>query len=48
MLQRHLRKAGIAVAKSSRANEGIIFSYIHPGSKLGVLVELGETDFVAN
>ena len=47
----HLRKAGIAKAekKSSRvANEGIIFSYIHPGSKLGVLVELGcETDFVA-
>ena len=40
----HLRKAGIAKAakKSSRvANEGIIFSYIHPGSKLGVLVELG-------
>ena len=47
----HLRKAGIAKAekKSSRAaNEGIIFSYIHHGSKLGVLVELGcETDFVA-
>ena len=47
----HLRKAGIAKAakKSSRvANEGIIFSYIHPGSKLGVLVELGcETDIVA-
>ena len=47
----HLRKAGIAKAekKSSRAaNEGNIFSYIHPGSKLGVLVELGcETDFVA-
>ena len=47
----HLRKAGIAKAakKSSRAaNVGIIFSYIHPGSKLGVLVELGcETDFVA-
>ena len=46
-----LRKAGIAKAekKSSRAaNEGIIFSYIHHGSKLGVLVELGcETDFVA-
>ena len=47
----HLRGAGIAKAakKSSRAaNEGIIFSYIHPGGKLGVLVELGcETDFVA-
>ena len=46
-----LRKAGIAKAekKSSRAaNEGIVFSYIHHGSKLGVLVELCcETDFVA-
>jgi len=46
-----LRKSGIAKAekKSSRAaNEGIIFSYIHHGSKLGVLIELGcETDFVA-
>ena len=46
-----LRKSGIAKAekKSTRAaNEGIIFSYIHHGSKLGVLVELGcETDFVA-
>mgnify|MGYP001323884278 CR=1 FL=1 len=46
-----LRKAGIAKAekKSSRAaNEGIIFSYIHHGNKLGVLVELCcETDFVA-
>ena len=46
-----LRKSGIAKAekKSTRAaNEGVIFSYIHHGSKLGVLVELGcETDFVA-
>ena len=46
-----LRKSGIAKAekKSTRAaNEGIIFSYIHHGSKLGVLIELGcETDFVA-
>ncbi len=46
-----LRKRGIAVAqkKSSRdANEGTIGTYIHPGSKLGVLVELNcETDFVA-
>tara|TARA_Y100000748_G_scaffold303528_1_gene308921 strand:- start:877 stop:1479 length:603 start_codon:yes stop_codon:yes gene_type:complete len=46
-----LRKAGIAKAekKSSRAaNEGIVFSYIHHGNKLGVLVEIGcETDFVA-
>jgi elongation factor Ts len=46
-----LRKKGIAVAgkKASRtANEGCIASYIHHGSKLGVLVEINsETDFVA-
>jgi elongation factor Ts len=46
-----LRKKGIAVAgkKSLRAaNEGCIASYIHHGSKLGVLVEVNcETDFVA-
>ena len=46
-----LRKRGIAVAqkKASRAaNEGAIGTYIHPGSKLGVLVEVNcETDFVA-
>ncbi|MEI8064003.1 MAG: translation elongation factor Ts [Verrucomicrobiota bacterium] len=46
-----LRKKGIAVAgkKAERAaNEGCIASYIHHGSKLGVLVELNcETDFVA-
>ena len=46
-----LRKAGIAKAekKSLRAaNEGVVFSYIHHGNKLGVLVEVGcETDFVA-
>ncbi len=46
-----LRKKGIAKAaeKSSReAKEGIIYSYIHPGSKIGVLLELNcETDFVA-
>lgn len=46
-----LRKRGIAIAqkKSSRAaNEGTIGAYIHPGSKLGVLVEVNcETDFVA-
>jgi elongation factor Ts len=48
---KHLRKSGIASAskKSSRAtSEGLIFSYIHPGDKLGVLVEINcETDFVA-
>ena len=46
-----LREKGIATVlkKSSRtAKEGLIFSYIHPGSKLGVLLELNcETDFVA-
>ena len=47
-----LRKSGIAKAqkKSGRSTkEGMIYSYIHPGSKLGVLVEVNcETDFVAN
>ncbi len=47
-----LRKSGIAKAqkKSGRSTkEGMIYSYIHPGSKLGVLVEINcETDFVAN
>lgn len=46
-----LRKEGIAVAekKGARvAKEGRIESYIHPGSKIGVLVEVNcETDFVA-
>ncbi len=46
-----LRTKGIARAskKADRAvNEGRIESYIHPGSKLGVLVEINcETDFVA-
>lgn len=47
----NLRKKGLASAdkKLSRiATEGVIESYIHAGSKLGVLVELNcETDFVA-
>lgn len=46
-----LRKKGMATAdkKSARAtNEGIIDYYIHPGAKVGVLVEVNcETDFVA-
>jgi elongation factor Ts len=46
-----LRKKGKADAgkKATRAaNEGCIASYIHHGSKLGVLVEINcETDFVA-
>ncbi|MCK4578863.1 MAG: translation elongation factor Ts [Candidatus Marinimicrobia bacterium] len=47
----YLRKAGIAKAdkKAARkAGDGIVTSYIHPGSKLGVLIEVNcETDFVA-
>lgn len=46
-----LRKKGIAKAESKAgraAKEGIIEAYIHPGAKLGVLLELNcETDFVA-
>ena len=46
-----LRKKGIASAskKASRAvHEGRVEAYIHPGSKIGVLVEINcETDFVA-
>ncbi|MFP4465857.1 MAG: translation elongation factor Ts [Candidatus Goldiibacteriota bacterium] len=46
-----LREKGIAGAskKSARtAKEGLIYSYIHSGGKVGVLVEVNcETDFVA-
>jgi elongation factor Ts len=46
-----LRKKGMASAdkKSARAaNEGVIDCYIHPGSKVGVMIEVNcETDFVA-
>ena len=46
-----LRQKGLAVAqkRADRATrEGVIECYIHSGSKLGVMVELGcETDFVA-
>lgn len=46
-----LREKGIVTAlkKATRTTkEGLIFSYLHPGSKLGVLLELNcETDFVA-
>ena len=46
-----LRERGIAKAasKSGReTSEGLIASYIHPGDKLGVMVEIAcETDFVA-
>jgi len=46
-----LRKSGIAKAEKKgarEAKEGIVYSYIHHGGRLGVLVELNcETDFVA-
>src|SRR5262245_64340766 len=46
-----LRKKGLADAakKAHRdARDGVVASYIHPGSKVGVLVEVNcETDFVA-
>ena len=46
-----LRKKGLAAAakKAGRTtSEGMIGSYIHPGAKVGVLVEVNcETDFVA-
>jgi len=46
-----LRKKGLAAAakKAGRTtSEGMIGSYIHPGAKVGVLVEINcETDFVA-
>jgi elongation factor Ts len=47
----YLRLKGMATAdkKASRnTNEGLIYSYIHTGSKLGILLEVNcETDFVA-
>jgi elongation factor Ts len=46
-----LKLKGMATAdkKASRnTNEGLIYSYIHTGSKLGILLEVNcETDFVA-
>ncbi len=46
-----LRKKGIASAEKRagrETKEGLVESYIHPGSRLGVLVEVNcETDFVA-
>ena len=46
-----LKLKGMATAdkKASRnTNEGLIYSYIHTGSKLGILIEINcETDFVA-
>ena len=47
----YLREQGItkAAKKAGRAtSEGLIISYIHPGDKLGTMVEINcETDFVA-
>jgi len=47
----YLRKSGVAKAekKGTRATkEGMVYSYIHAGGRLGVLVELNcETDYVA-
>lgn len=47
-----LRKKGAAVAAKradKETTEGVVYAYIHPGSKMGVLIELNcETDFVAN
>jgi elongation factor Ts len=46
-----LRKKGAAVAakrSDKQTAEGIVHAYIHPGSKIGVMVEINcETDFVA-
>lgn len=47
----YLREQGLAKASAKagrQAKEGLIYAYIHPGDKLGVLVEVNcETDFVA-
>lgn len=47
-----LREWGIAKASKKagrQAKEGLISAYIHPGGRLGVLIEVNcETDFVAN
>ena len=47
----YLRKQGLAAVEKRAgrdATDGLIVSYIHPGSRLGVLVEVNcETDFVA-
>ena len=46
-----LRKQGMARASSKagrEARQGTVYSYIHPGDQLGVLIEVNcETDFVA-
>ncbi len=46
-----LRKKGASVAakrSDKQTSEGVVASYIHPGDRVGVLIELNcETDFVA-
>lgn len=46
-----LRKKGSAIAEKRAGNktaQGLVHAYIHPGSQVGVLVEINcETDFVA-
>lgn len=47
-----LRKKGAAVAlkrSEKSTSEGIVHAYIHPGAKVGVMIEINcETDFVAS
>jgi len=47
----YLRKKGIASAQKRDGrdtSEGVIVTYIHPGNRIGVMIELNcETDFVA-
>lgn len=47
-----LRKKGAAVAlkrADKTTSEGLVHAYIHPGSRVGVMIEINcETDFVAN
>jgi elongation factor Ts len=47
----YLRKKGLSAASKKAARiaaEGLVSSYIHPGGKIGVLIEINcETDFVA-
>ena len=47
----YLRQKGLAAAQKKagrETNEGLVEAYIHPGSRIGVLVEVNcETDFVA-
>ncbi|MFH1943185.1 MAG: translation elongation factor Ts [bacterium] len=47
----YLRKKGMASAKKREGREikeGVVMAYVHPGNRIGVLVEINcETDFVA-